>query len=117
MILNVRDSRGVVRVAICARAQFLHPHCPYVGHAPSAVGTVRVVVDGVPPGIYAAQAFQDANANGILDRSWLGLPMEGMGFSNDARMRFGPPAFSDAAFKLGVDDVSISFRLRYLTMP
>jgi uncharacterized protein (DUF2141 family) len=116
-ITDVRDSRGVVRVAICPRAEFLHPQCPYVGYAPSVTGTVRVTIDGVPPGVYAAQAYQDANDNRILDRNWLGLPKEGMGFSRNAPIHLGPPAFNAAAFTLGSGNAAISFRLRYFTAP
>ena len=113
-VTGVRDGRGVVRVAICPRADFLHPHCPYVGRAPAETGSVVVTIGDVPPGRYAAQAYQDANDDGVLDRNWLGLPKEGMGFSNDAPMRFGQPRFHDAAFILGIGDAEISFRLRYL---
>ena len=116
-VTGVRDSRGVVRVAICPRADFLKPHCPYFGLAPSETGSVVVTINGVPPGIYAAQAFQDANDDGILSRNWLGMPKEGMGFSRDAPMRFGPPSFADADFTLGATDAALSFRLRYFTPP
>ena len=116
-VTGVRDSRGVVRVAICPRADFLHPHCPYFAYSPSETGAVRVTINNVPPGVYAAEAYQDANDNGILDRNWLGLPKEGMGFSNNAPMRFGPPRFDDAAFALGSGASAISFRLRYFTAP
>jgi uncharacterized protein (DUF2141 family) len=116
-ITGIRDSRGVVRVAVCPRADFLHPYCPYVAQAPSAAGILRVTIDGVPPGIYAAQAYQDANDNGILDRNWLGLPKEGMGFSHDAPIHFGPPAFNAAAFTLGAANAALSFRLRYFIKP
>lgn len=114
-ITGVRDGLGVVRVAICPRAEFLRPHCPYVGHGPAVAGDVRVTIADVPPGVYAAQAYQDANNNNILDRNWLGLPKEGMGFSNNAPMRFGPPSFGDAAFTIGTGNAAISFRLRYFT--
>ena len=116
-VTGVRDSRGVVRVAVCPRVDFLRPHCPYVGHSPSRAGSVVVTIKNVPPGVYAAQAYQDAADNGVLDRNWLGLPREGMGFSNDAPMRFGPPAFKDAAFTLGTGDLAVSFHLRYFTGP
>jgi uncharacterized protein (DUF2141 family) len=116
-ITGVRDGRGVVRVAICPRADFLQPRCPYVGLAPAAAGAVRVVINGVPPGVYAAQAYQDANDNGILDRDWLGFPKEGLGFSRNAPMHFGPPSFVNAAFTVGTGAITISFLLRYFTVP
>ena len=116
-VTGVRDNRGVVRVAVCPQADFLHPHCPYFGHSPSAAGSVVVTVDQIPPGLYAAQAYQDANDDGVLERNWLGLPKDGMGFSNNAPMRFGPPAFRDAAFIVGTGSVTISFRLKYFSGP
>ena len=116
-VTGVRDDRGVVRVAVCPRADFLHPHCPYFGHSPSKAGSVVVTIDQVPPGVYAAQAYQDANNAGVLQRNWLGLPKDGMGFSNNAPMRFGPPAFDEAAFVVGTGAVAISFRLIYIVGP
>jgi len=112
-VSNVRDGHGTLRIAICPPADFLKPVCPYQGRAPAREGAVVVTINGVPPGIYAAQAYQDANDNGILDRNWLGLPEEGMGFSNDAAFRFGPPSFADAAFRVTAGRERIAFHLRY----
>jgi uncharacterized protein (DUF2141 family) len=116
-VTGVRDNRGLVRVAVCPRADFLQPHCPYFGYVPSETGSVMVTISDVPPGVYAAQAYQDANESGVLDRNWLGMPKEGMGFSNNAPMHFGPPSFNDAAFTLGTGNIALSFRLRYFTGP
>ncbi len=41
------------------------------------------------------------------------MPTEGIGFSNDAKMRFGPPSFADAAFTLGAAGGQIALALRY----
>jgi uncharacterized protein (DUF2141 family) len=112
-ITGIADDRGTIRVAICPEADFLHPVCPYVGQAAARAGSVTVVVAGVPAGVYAAQAFQDANDNGKVDRTLLGIPEEGIGFSRDAPFRFGPPRFADADFTLGAGVSAISFRLRY----
>jgi uncharacterized protein (DUF2141 family) len=51
----------------------------------------------LPPGRYAAVAFQDFNGNGKLDKNFLGIPREPYGFSNGARGAAGAPKFSDAA--------------------
>jgi uncharacterized protein (DUF2141 family) len=112
-ISGVRSNAGHVLVAICDRATFLQPTCRYAGKAAATPGTVTVRVTGVPPGVYAAQAFQDENDNGKIDRNFLGIPREGLGFSNDAKMRFGPPSFDDAAFTLGPNGGLIAFALRY----
>ncbi len=111
-VSGVRSTTGHVLVAVCDREHFLRETCPYHGRVPAMPGTVTVRIAGVPPGIYAAQAFQDENDNGKIDRSFFGLPTEAIGFSNNARMRFGPPSFNDAAFTLGLAGGAVAFDLR-----
>jgi len=112
-VTGIRDARGTIRVAVCPRSEFLKPHCRYVGQAPAQLDRVSVTIADVPFGVYAAQAFHDVNNNGVLDRNWLGMPLEGMGFSNDTPFRFGPPSFNEAAFHLSAEKTEIIFRLRY----
>jgi uncharacterized protein (DUF2141 family) len=110
---NVRNDHGHVLVALCTKANFLHPHCPWRGRAVAQPGTVVVRIDNVPPGLYAAQAFHDENDNGKLERTMLGLPKEAMGFSNDAPMRMSPPSFDAASFSVTAKGAAITFKLRY----
>ena len=112
-VTGIRSAKGTILVAVCDEATFLQPTCRYKGRAPAAVGSVTVRIMGVPPGMYAAQAFGDENDNGVIDRNLFGIPTEGLGFSNDARMRFGPPSFADAAFRVEAGGGRIAFGLRY----
>ena len=112
-ITNVRTDHGHVLVAVCDRTTFLQPKCAYHGSAPAKAGSVTVPIEGVPGGVYALQAYQDENDNGTLDRSFFGMPKEGMGFSRDAPMRFGPPDFNDAAVTVPAAGGALSFALRY----
>lgn len=59
----------------------------------------------LPPGEYAFSIFYDSNNNGKLDTNFLGIPKEPVALSNNARPRFGPPAFEDAVFMLGAEPV------------
>lgn len=111
-ISDVRSAEGRVHVDICPQATFLKD-CPYAGDAPARMGTTIVVVHNVPPGRYAAQAFHDRNANGKVDRTLFGIPKEGVGFSNDAKIRMAPPRFDEAAFDHGAVDQRIAFHLRH----
>lgn len=110
---NVRDAQGTVRVAVCSQAQFLGERCEHVGQAPARPGSVTVRIEGVPPGTWAAQAFHDDNGTGKIERNLLGMPKKGLGFSNDARFRFGPPRWNDAAFQLPQAGGTIRVPLRY----
>lgn len=113
LVGNVRNDRGHVRVAVCPQALFLSDKCPFGGTAKARPGEVLVTIPDVPPGTYAAQSFHDENDNRDMDRTLLGLPKEGIGFSNDAPFRFGPPSFGDAAFQLPPSGGRIRFNLRH----
>jgi uncharacterized protein (DUF2141 family) len=70
-------------------------------------------VHGVPAGRYAAQVFLDENKNGKVDRALFGIPKEGVGFSNDARISLGPPKWADAVFTNTGAAQTIRLNLRY----
>ncbi len=112
-VTHVRNAKGHVLVALCARADFLKPHCPWQANTQAAAGTVRLTIHAVPPGRYAIEAFHDENDNQKIDRGFFGIPTEGMGFSNDAPMHFGPPDFDTAAIDVRHADVSAAMSMRY----
>jgi uncharacterized protein (DUF2141 family) len=109
--VNLRSEAGSLLVAICPEATFTQRVCAHVGMAPASEG--RVAVKDVPPGVYAVQAIHDENGNNEFDRSKLGWPLEGVAFSRDAKMRFGPPAFSDAAVEISPSGNTLKITMRY----
>ena len=108
-------AKGKVSVAVCDRERFLK-QCAYSASAPAQAGETLVTVKDVPPGTWAVLAYQDENGNGELDRNLIGIPKEPYGFSRDARGKFGPPKFEDAAIEVGegsaTSTASASVRLR-----
>ena len=110
---NVRNSNGIVHVDICSEKQFLGDDCPYVGDSPAHAGVTTVVVHNLPAGHYAAQIFHDENRNKKVDRALFGIPKEGVGFSNDARISFGPPKWADAKFTFNGEAQTIALKTRY----
>jgi uncharacterized protein (DUF2141 family) len=101
--------KGKVSVAVCDRAHFLK-QCVYSASVPSKAGSVTVAVKDIPAGTWAVLAYEDANDNGELDRM-LGIPKEDWGMSRDAKARFGPPSFEDAAIEVKDEPVAISIKL------
>lgn len=113
-VAGVRNAAGSVRAAVYDEASFLDDVKRIAGAtAPATAGEVTLVVPELPAGRYAVAVFHDENANGRLEKSFLGAPTEGFGVSNDARGSFGPPGFSAAAFTIGGADSSIRIRLNY----
>lgn len=112
-VTNVRNATGHVRIDLCTRDQFLTDHCGWHGEAVARAGTTTVTVTGVPAGRYAVQAYHDENDNHDVDRAFLGIPREGIGFSNDAPASFGPPSWDKALFDVK-DDTAIKLKMRYM---
>jgi len=55
--------------------------------------------ENLPAGTYSVCVFHDKNNNGILDKNWVGMPLEGYAFSNNVFGIFGPPSFEDTNIK------------------
>jgi uncharacterized protein (DUF2141 family) len=102
----VAGGKGRLQVAVCDRERFLK-QCAYTASAPAREGENVIAVPGVPKGTWAVLVFQDENENGQLDRNLIGIPKENYGFSRDARGRFGPPGFDDAAIEVR-DEVTVA---------
>lgn len=51
-------------------------------------------------GAYAIKYIHDENANGKLDKTFMGIPKEGYGISNNAYGFFGPEEFEKQLFVL-----------------
>ena len=113
VVANIRNDHGLVRVSICTRQEFLKADCSYRAAAPARRGTVTVTVPGVQPGTYAVQAWHDEFNSGHVQQDFLGIPREGVGFSRDPMLLFGPPSFNDSDFQVGPDGGRTGLRLRY----
>jgi uncharacterized protein (DUF2141 family) len=62
--------------------------------------TARITLNNLPQDNYAIAVYHDKNNNKILDKNYLGIPVEAYGFSNNARRTFSAPSFSEAALSL-----------------
>ncbi len=108
---HVRDEAGHVRVDICTEATFLKEACPYSGSAPAVKGVTKVTVTGVPPGVYAAQIYHDRNDDHTVNRGRFGIPLEEIGFSNNAPIGLRGPKWAKAAFSHDATDQELAVKL------
>ena len=111
---GVRSARGFVRVAVCDRAAFLTENCQYFGDAQAVAGTTTLDVPRVAPGSYAIQVFHDDTGGGVIHRGLFGIPREGIGFSNNAKLHIRGPRFDEAAVAVANPLTRINLGLRYL---
>jgi outer membrane protein len=59
----------------------------------------RYIIEDIPPGEYALLVYYDQNENKRIDKNFIGIPIELIGFSNRYAPK-APPSFSRAAFVL-----------------
>jgi uncharacterized protein (DUF2141 family) len=114
-LTDVRNDEGRLAVALFAsEGDFPRQERALRGQLlPIEGGRATVTFADLEPGVYAIAVLHDENSNSKMDFNFLGIPLEGYGFSNDAPVSFGPPSFKAAAFKLVARRSRSSIRLRY----
>ncbi|MCH2187321.1 DUF2141 domain-containing protein, partial [Myxococcota bacterium] len=104
---------GEVRVALFADEHAFESSQPTsLTKTPAQVEDVWVTFENVAPGQYGISAFHDVNNNEKLDTSFIGLPKEPYGFSQNARGQFGPPGFKAIAFEVDSGPQTVEITLR-----
>lgn len=96
-ISNIQKTKGQVIIDIYStKATWLKK--PDVRKIISTEKDSDVVSIDVPFGTYAISIFQDINKNGELERNFIGIPKEPIGFGNNYKP-FGYPKFESAAIQ------------------
>ncbi|WOK09557.1 DUF2141 domain-containing protein [Imperialibacter roseus] len=72
-----------------------------------------VFVLQVTPGDYAVTFLHDENLDGEMQYSWIGMPTEGFGFSNDPRVKLSAPSFDACRFRVTKDGCALTVKAKY----
>jgi uncharacterized protein (DUF2141 family) len=81
--------------------------------APIANQQATCTFTNVPPGTYAVALFHAERGQTKMDTGMFGMPRDGYGFSRNAKIGMGPPAFSDAAYSYAGGAVSFPVAITY----
>lgn len=111
-VQGIRTDQGQIMVAVCDQKHFLGTDC-HNARAKAQSGTVAVTIVDIAPGNYAVQVYHDENGNSRLDKNFLGIPTEAIGFSRDAHGTMGPPKFADAEVPVADQPISLDIKLDY----
>jgi uncharacterized protein (DUF2141 family) len=100
-VSGVAAGKGKINVAVCDKE-------PSSSSAPTTARCRRKAMATMScacrrAGRYAGPWWptRTKTSNDELDRNFVGIPKENYGFSRDARSKFGPPGFEDAAIEVG----------------
>ncbi|MCP4312947.1 MAG: DUF2141 domain-containing protein [Bacteroidetes bacterium] len=113
---GIRNSKGMIAVGInnspegWPRKPDMDPNWKKTG---IKNGTMTVKVEGLEYGTYAVSMLDDENSNLEMD-NFIGMPKEGFGFSNDAKVKMSPPKFEECSFEINKPCHKISIEVRYM---
>lgn len=105
-VRGVKTSDGLISVAVYDKAEhFLRFDKVFRCDSTKAkAGTTRIDLEDLPPGKYAFAIFHDENANQQLDKNWIGVPKEAVGFSRARMKTFGPPSYHECVLEIRKDE-------------
>jgi len=113
-VQGARDNSGTMRMTLFAEGDFMdYDRVLHRSISLIRSGQARFRIRGLEPGTYSFTILHDANANAEADRNFLGIPVEGVAASNNARGTFGPPDQQDAEFRVSENRVEQVVELVY----
>ena len=112
-ITDLRSTDGALMVAVVDSAAGWDDNSKAVARQKLAPSGERMTLrfPDLAPGSYAVLVMHDENGNGKLDANFLGMPVEGYGFSNNPKV-MRKPNYDEARFDLGAANATITVQLR-----
>ena len=104
-VVGIKDMEGEIGVALWNSklgypTDLEHAYIPEWVPLEKGQTSVTVVFDTMPPGEYAVSVVHDTNGNRLVDRSRMGFPKAGVGFSNEQTVTFRAPRYKNSKFPL-----------------
>jgi uncharacterized protein (DUF2141 family) len=115
-VKGVRNSDGLIAVTLYAddADRFLAKRGSlYVGRTPAKAPTTATCIYLPKTGVYALAVYHDEDGDRGIDRSAIGIPTEGVGFSNNPRLILSIPSFRSVRLSVPRNNMRTSITLRY----
>jgi uncharacterized protein (DUF2141 family) len=113
LVKGISKSEGKLQVALYqGKADQVAGRMFVATSVRAAEGDQRIVFADLPPERYAVAVFHDLDADGELNMTSIGVPIEPYGFSRDARGTRGPPVFEQMVLEIADEDLRIEIQLR-----
>jgi len=115
VINDLRNQQGEVCVALFeSKAGFPKDETKAICNSCFAITELPMSVSfEVSYGSYSASILYDENKDGKLNTGLMGIPQEGIGFSNDPMIIKGTPSFKTACFEFSEDNAITEITMKY----
>lgn len=113
---GLRSSSGLLAITLYADnpSKFLvRRGSLYVGRLDAAQGATRGCIFVPRPGVYALALYHDENGNRKFDRTGVGFPAEGFGFSNNPPTLAGLPSFRSVRLNIPRAGLTTRVQMKY----
>jgi len=105
-IAGVKDLKGDIHAFIYSSKDGFPVDLSKVAESKMVKANTQILTlkfSNIKHSFYAVSVYHDKDSNGRVNSNILGIPIEPVGVSNNAKGRFGPPKFEDAKFYLEKD--------------
>jgi uncharacterized protein (DUF2141 family) len=116
IVEGVRSGSGLVAVTLYAddsRRFLAKGGSLQIGRVRAVAGTTRVCITVPQPGTYVLAVYHDENGNQKFDRTGIGFPAEGYGFSNNPSTLAGLPSFRSVRLAIPRAGLASRIHLKY----
>ena len=113
---GLRSSQGLLAITLYADnpSKFLVRHGSlYVGRVNATQGVTQGCIFVPRPGVYALALYHDENGNRKFDRTGIGFPAEGYGFSNNPATLAGLPSFRSVRLNIPRAGLTTRVQMKY----
>lgn len=113
---GLRNGNGLLAITLYAdnpRKFLVSRGSLYVGRVNANAGATTGCIFLPVSGVYAVALYHDENANQKFDRSAIGLPAEGYGFSNNPATLAGLPSFRSVRLSVPRSGLTTRIQMKY----
>ena len=113
---GLRNGSGLLAITLYAdnpRKFLVSRGSLYVGRVNASAGATNGCIFVPSTGVYAIALYHDENANQRFDRSGIGLPAEGYGFSNNPATLAGLPSFRSVRLNVPRSGLTTRIQMKY----
>jgi uncharacterized protein (DUF2141 family) len=114
--IGMRNGSGQLAITLYEdnpRKFLAHHGSLYVGRVQASAGTTRGCIFVPRPGVYAIALYHDENGNQKFDRTAIGFPAEGYGFTNNPPTLVGLPSFRSVRLNIPRAGLSTTIQMKY----
>lgn len=114
-ITGIRNEAGIIRCGLFASPAGFREPGKEVSEATGTIsrGRASCSFKAVPDGTYALAVFHAERGERTMDIGLFGKPKQGVGFSRNPSITFGPPKFEAASFTVGKAPLKLDVSLKY----